>query len=471
MTPLWTAQAAAQATGGQIAADWVAGGVSIDTRSLQPGDLFVALKDMRDGHDFVQDALAKGAAAALVSHVPDGVSTDKLLIVNNVLEALEALGHAARARITGRVVAITGSVGKTTAKEMLRTALSPQGRTHASQDSYNNHWGVPLSLARMPQDTDFAIIEIGMNAPGEIAPLAKMARPDVAIVTTVAPAHLEAFGHIDGIAHEKGSIFQGLIPGQGIAIANADIDTAPILFDAAKAARASLIGFGETETAQARLHDLHLTQDATSLRFGLNGVEYLVKLPVPGRHFGMNALAVLTAVDAVGGDVARGAMALAHWMPVSGRGTRERIVISPTDNWAIDLIDDAYNANPASIAAGLAVLAAADTAPGGRKLAVLGDMLELGPSAPDLHAGIARLDAMASVDIVHTCGDLMAHLHAALPVSKRGLHSNAAPDLATQITRLIEPGDIIFVKGSKSSQVSRVVDVLRKLGQSDAGKG
>jgi len=467
MSALWTSSDAAEATGGRSAGNWQATGVSIDTRTLKPGDLFVALKAARDGHDFVAQALEKGAAAALVSRVPDGVPEEDLLIVPDVLQGLEALGAAARARTAAKVIAVTGSVGKTTVKEMLRAALAPQGRTHAAEASYNNHWGVPLTLARMPADTEFAIIEIGMNNPGEIAPLTRLAAPHVALVTTVAPAHLEAFGAIEGIAHEKASIFDGLGEG-GIALANADIETAQILFDKARAVGADLIRFGETEGVEAHLTDLRLTEDATVLKAVLQGAPVLFKLAVPGRHLALNALVALAAAQAAGADVTEAAMGLGRWQPVTGRGTRERLVLSPTDDLAIDLIDDAFNANPASIAAGLDVLANAAPEGAGRRIAVLGDMLELGPQAPDLHAEIADLPAIADIDLVYSVGPLMEHLHAALPGAKRGQHAETAEDMAHELPRDLRPGDIVLIKGSKGIKVSRVVDALRKLGQAAA---
>ena len=246
MAALWTSADAAAATGGRSSCTWQASGVSIDTRTLVPGDLFVALTDLRDGHDFVAQALAKGAAAALVSHRPDGVAADApLLIVPDVLAALAELGRAARARTKARVVGVTGSVGKTSTKEMLRVVLGGQGRVHAAEASYNNHWGVPLTLARMPVDCDFAVIEIGMNHPGEIAPLARLARLDVAMITTVAAAHLDAFDDIDGIAHEKATILDGLEPG-GVAVLPAELSVTSILLDKAVAVGASVLTFGAT---------------------------------------------------------------------------------------------------------------------------------------------------------------------------------------------------------------------------------
>ena len=240
---LWTAQDAAAATGGTVASDWPANGVSIDTRTLVPGDLFVALRDVRDGHDFVAQAVEKGAAAALVSRVPEGVATDKLLIVDDVLAGLIDLGQAARARTKAQVIGVTGSVGKTSTKEMLRAVLQRQGKTHAAEASYNNHWGVPLTLARMPADTEFAVIEIGMNHPGEIAPLARMAQLNAAMITTVAAAHLEAFESLDGIAHEKAAIFEGLDQ-RGKALIPSDLAVSGILQDTAQKLGHSPVTFG-----------------------------------------------------------------------------------------------------------------------------------------------------------------------------------------------------------------------------------
>ena len=290
---LWTSADAVLATGGHSTADWQANGVSIDTRTLQPGDLFVALKDVRDGHDFVAQALAKGAAAALVSHVPDGVAKEApLLIVPDVLQALEQLGRFARARTRAKVIGVTGSVGKTSTKEMLRTLLAGQGRVHAAEASYNNHWGVPLTLARMPVDADFAVIEIGMNHPGEIAPLARMADLDVAMITIVAPAHLEAFHDLAGIAQEKAAILDGLRPG-GTAILPADQSVTPILLAKAAEVGAKTLTFGAADSADYRLTQVQLCDTATIVRAQTPGGERLYKVLSPGRHFAVNGLAAL----------------------------------------------------------------------------------------------------------------------------------------------------------------------------------
>jgi UDP-N-acetylmuramoyl-tripeptide--D-alanyl-D-alanine ligase len=473
---LWTAAEAAAATGGTARGEWTASGVSIDTRSLAPGDLFVALKDVRDGHDFVADALARGAAAALVSRAPEGVPPDApLLRVDAVLPALEALGRAGRARSAARVVAVTGSVGKTSTKDMLARALAGQGRTHAAEKSFNNHWGVPLTLARLPRDADFAVIEIGMNHPGEIAPLARMARPHVAMITTVAPAHLEAFDSLDGIAREKASIFEGLEPG-GTAVLNGDLDTTPILLEAATRQGARIVTFGEGPRNHHRVSEIALAADSTTARGRAWRTPLLLKVATPGRHFAVNAMGVLACISALGGDRARALIDLAAWCPPEGRGTRETLVLDIVDDHLkIDLIDDAFNANPASMAAALETLAAAEPENGigrvsrGRRIAVLGDMLELGPGEARLHAELAGLAAMQKVHLVHCVGPRMRALHEALDETRRGEWVERAADLAARAAHLADAGDIVLVKGSKGSKVSLVVDAIRKLGHRPAG--
>ncbi|WP_296427559.1 UDP-N-acetylmuramoyl-tripeptide--D-alanyl-D-alanine ligase [Yoonia sp.] len=470
MNALWTSVDAVAATGGQTTRDWTAQGVSIDTRTLQPGDLFVALTDIRDGHDFVAQALAKGAAAALVTHRPDGVPDDApLLIVADVLCALADLGRAARARTTAQVVAVTGSVGKTSTKEMLRTVLSVQGKCHAAEASYNNHWGVPLTLARMPADTDFAIVEIGMSNPGEIAPLAKLARPHVAMITTVAAAHLAAFDSLAGIAIEKATIFDGLVPG-GIAIVNADIATSGVLRDHAATMGATLVLFGETGT-DWRVTDVRLIGNVTVIRATGQGQDYLFKLSVPGRHFAMNAVGVLAVAAALGADPVAAALGIARWTPPAGRGTREVIVLDATNEAeTLDLIDDAFNANPTSLAASLEVVASAQPTDDvgrivkGRRVAILGDMRELGPDEVQMHRAMAADKHLQTLDLIHCAGPLMHHLWQALPQEKRGQWAPQAADLVPQVSRLVDAGDVVLVKGSKGSKISLVVDAIRKLG-------
>ncbi len=478
MSALWTSAAAAAATGGRATADWVANGVSIDTRTLHPGDLFVALKAQRDGHDFVAEAFARGAAAAMVVQRPEGVApAAPLLMVADPQKGLEALAVAARARFGGRVVGVTGSAGKTSTKEMLRAALSRQGqgRVHAAEASHNNHWGVPLTLARLPADAGFAVIEIGMSNPGEIAPLARMARPHVAMITTVAPAHMAAFADgIDGIAREKAAIFEGVEP-DGVAVLNGDIGTAGILNAAAGGRGIAALAFGETDGLPCRLSDIHVAGDCVTARAVLPGGNILFRLAAPGRHFARNALGVLAVVGVLGGDVALAALGLADWRPPAGRGRRETILLDPADpDMAVRLIDDSFNANPASMAAALEVLAESRPeragragvarAGKGRRIAVLGDMLELGPDELQDHTRIAGLAALGHIDLVHCAGPRMRALWEALPPYRRGAWAAAADDLAARAHELINAGDIVLVKGSKASRVSRVVDAIRNLG-------
>ncbi len=464
MKPLWTAAQAEAATGGSATADFAATGISIDTRSLEPGDLFVALTAARDGHDFVAQAFSRGAAAALVSHVPDGVS-GPCLVVPDVLAALTALGAAGRARSKARVVAVTGSVGKTSTKEMLREMLADSGSVHAAEASFNNHWGVPVTLARLPEDTDFAVIEIGMNQPGEIAPLARLARPHVALITTIAPAHLANLGSMEAIAREKASIFEGLEP-NGTAIFNTDTDTAPILAaSAASAAHAArVLRFGENG-ADARLIELRATPGALVVRAEVAGLPLLMRLPDSGSHFAMNALGCLMVAQALGLDLALAAQALGRWHPPAGRGQRERVLLDNADESGFTLIDDAFNANPTSLGAALEVLAASRPGVGGRRIAILGDMLELGPDEIERHRAIARHPALETVALVHCVGPRMAALWQELPTHQRGKAVAQADDLGARVHQLVRDGDVVLVKGSKGSLVSRVVDALRNLGQ------
>lgn len=470
MTALWTSANAAAATGGQSTAEWQATGVSIDTRTLQPGDLFIALKDIRDGHDFVAQALANGAAAALVSRRPENVSDDApLLIVADVLKGLEALGIAARARSRARIAAITGSVGKTSTKEMLRAVLGAQGKCHAAEASYNNHWGVPLTLARMPADTDYAIVEIGMSNPGEIAPLSRMTRPHVAMITTVAAAHLASFDNLAGIAAEKATIMDGLAPG-GVAVLNADIATAKILQDHATKTAARQVLFGQT-AADWTVTDIRLAGEVTVISARSDGQDYLFKLSVPGRHFAMNAVGVLAVAQALGADPVAASLDIARWVPPAGRGTRETIVIDgATPGETLGLIDDAFNANPTSLIAALEVLAAAKPTDNvgrnikGRRIAILGDMLELGPDAAAMHRAMAENTHLQMLDLIHCAGPLMQDLWQALPDGQRGMWANTAAELVPQVSQLVDAGDVVLVKGSKGSKISLVVDAIRKLG-------
>jgi UDP-N-acetylmuramoyl-tripeptide--D-alanyl-D-alanine ligase len=406
----------------------------------------------------------------LVTHRPDGVSADApLLIVDDVLEGLAALGRAARARTKAHVAAITGSVGKTSTKEMLRAVLQKQGKCHAAEASYNNHWGVPLTLARMPADTDFAVIEIGMSNPGEITPLSRMARPHVAMVTTVAAAHLASFDSLAGIAHEKACIMDGLEAG-GVAVLNADIATTQILQDHAAKLGARQVLFGAT-APDWTVEDVRITGDVTVIKATGAGNTYLFKLYVPGRHFAMNAVGVLAVAEALGADPVAASLDIAAWVPPAGRGTREIIVTDmANDGESLELLDDAFNANPTSLIASLEVLAASTPSDGvgrivkGRRVAILGDMLELGKDEIMMHKEFATNPHLQSLDLIHCAGPLMRHLWDALPEAKQGQWAATAAELVPQVTRLVDAGDVVLVKGSKGSKVSLVVDAIRKLG-------
>ena len=469
---LWTATEAAEATGGRVQGDWACNGVSIDTRTLQPGDLFVALKAARDGHEFVAEALDSGAGAALVTHVPEGVSEDApLLIVEDVQTALEALGRAGRARLgpQAKVAAVTGSVGKTSTKEMLLAIFGDQGKAHASVDSYNNHWGVPLTLARMPRDTDYAVIEIGMNHPGEIAPLAKQAQPHAAMVTNVAAVHLEAFKDVAAIAVEKASIFDGMDPG-GVAVINADHDHSDIVLD-----KALERGLRETTFGRKGHHytltDVKVQGEATVAQAEVSGAPLLYKIATPGRHFAMNALGALAVAEALGADRALAVQSLGRWSPYAGRGVREQILLDPVDNHlTLELIDDSYNANPTSMAAALEVLAASEVTHDigrvskGRRLAFVGDMKELGPEALALHAGLADLEATRALDVVHCVGPLMKAFYDNLPEHQRGDWTETAEEMLQGLRARLDSGDVVLIKGSLSMKLGSIVDAIRKMG-------
>lgn len=459
MPPLWTAAEAAAATGGRVAGDWTARGVSIDSRSLAPGDLFVALVGPKfDGHEFVADALKKGAAAAIVARTPRGIPQGApLLAVDDTMSALEDLGRAARQRSWADVIGVTGSVGKTGTKEALKRALERQGPTFASAGSLNNQWGVPLSLARMPRDTAYGIFEMGMNHPGEIDALSRIVRPNVAVITTVEPAHLGFFSSVEAIADAKAEIFAGMEP-RGAAVLNRDN---PFYARLAAAARSRgitrILGFGSHAEAAVKLIDCHLYATASAVTATVMGevVDYCIA--IPGRHWVMNSLAVLGAVKAVGGDVGAAAAAMASLTPLDGRGRRHKIRVA---GGTAELIDESYNASPASMRAAFAVLGATDPPPGGRRIAVLGDMLELGDEGRRLHAELAPSLAEAGVALVFTVGNDMRALYDALPKRMRGGHAGVSTEIADLVTRRLRPGDIVAVKGSFGSRMGEVVKRL-----------
>ncbi len=452
---LWTAAEAGAATAGDTAGNWSAYGVSIDTRTIQPGDLFIALKGQRDGHAFVAAALEKRAAAAMVSHRPEDVPEDApLLVVGDTQTGLEALGRASRVRSAAKIVAVTGSAGKTTTKEMLRLMLGRAGSVTASAASYNNHWGVPLSLARMARDTDYGVFEIGMNHAGEIRNLVKQVRPHVALITTIAPAHLEYFGSVDAIADAKAEIFEGIEKG-GSAILPADNPQFGRLKKHAEAAGvARILSFGVQAGADARLISTERDGDGQKLVADLSGKRIAFAVGAAGGHIAMNAVAALLAVRELGADVAAAAQGLAQFTALKGRGARVEL-------GGIALIDESYNANPASMEAALNLLGETRPQQKGRRIAVLGDMLELGENAAALHAGLVGATSAAHADLVFLCGAHMGALWNVLPVGVRGAYADNSAALATEVARAVRPGDVVLVKGSFGSRMSFIVDALK----------
>jgi UDP-N-acetylmuramoyl-tripeptide--D-alanyl-D-alanine ligase len=455
--PLWTPAELVAAVRGAVATPLPApaAGVSIDSRSLAPGDLFVALVGPNaDGHLHVADALKRGAAACIVAHVPDGVAADAPLVrVDDTQTALEGLGRAARARSRARIAAITGSVGKTGTKEMLAFVLAEQARTHWSQASYNNQWGVPLSLARMPRETGYGVFELGMNHAGEIAQLTAQVRPDVAIVTTVEAAHLEFFSGIEAIADAKAEIFLGVEAG-GAAILNGDNPMHDRLAAAARAAGvARVLSFGTGGAAEIRLVAERPDAGGSAVEAEILGTRLAYRLGQPGRHLVMNSLAVLGAATLLGADTARAAEDLNRLPGLAGRGRQQPIEV---DGGSAVLIDESYNASPASMRAAFAVLAAAS----GRRIAVLGDMRELGERGPALHAALAEPLIASGTELVFTAGPLMHHLHDALPASRRGAWASSATELLPLLIDALKPGDVVTVKGSLGSRMADIVKPL-----------
>lgn len=463
--PLWTFSDFLAATKGRPTgpSPGAISGVSIDSRTVAPGEAFFAIKGERfDGHDFASQALAKGAATAVVAEsrlAALGAISGSLTVVDDVLDALSALGVAARARSSAGVAAVTGSVGKTGTKEMLAAALTPDGKVHASPASFNNQWGVPLTLARLPVDAGFAVFEIGMNHPGEIEPLVKMVRPHAAIVTTVEPVHLEFFDNVEAIARAKGEIFLGLEPG-GVAIINRDNPHFGTLVGMAHDAGAGqVVGFGEHADADVRLEKAVLKELCSCVSASVLGVPMSYKLGAPGRHVVQNSLAVMAAVSVLGGDLAKAGLALAQMSTPEGRGTRHSLDLGIGASAV--LIDESYNANPASMRAAIALLGQASPGKHGRRIAVLGDMRELGHEASALHADLAETLAGSGIDRVFLAGPLMASVRDALPRRCLGGYAETADELEPLLVDSIAPGDVIMVKGSNASRMRPLVESLK----------
>jgi UDP-N-acetylmuramoyl-tripeptide--D-alanyl-D-alanine ligase len=465
MSLLWTSDDLIAATDGRPFGQMVAGvsGISIDSRTLQPGEAFFAIRGEKfDGHDFATAAIKAGAGLLVVSEgkLPAlGRLTVPMIVVPDVLTALERAGAAARARTRAKVIAVTGSAGKTSTKEALRHALSAVGKVHAADKSFNNHWGVPLTLARTPQDCDYAVFEIGMSNPGEIRPLAKLVRPHIAIITLIAEAHLGQFRNLDEIARAKAEVFEGIEPG-GYAILNRDDPRSKLLGKLAREAGvAHVVGFGENPRSHFKLVGFSLHGDSSTITAKIGGKEVHAKVGAPGRHIIQNMLAVLGAAYLAGADLDKVAPALANLSAERGRGKR---YLLPHPEGVIALIDESYNANPTSMRAALELLGATPVNGFGRRIAVLGDMLELGEQSAKFHAGLAEIVVRTGTDMVFLAGTEMSALADALPAGFPIEHRATTEELVGLLTEAVKPGDAIMIKSSNRMGFARLVDALIK---------
>lgn len=465
MSMLWTMDEFMSAIDGRPVGKMPEGvtGISIDTRTLAKGDAFFAIRgDRVDGHDYLVPAMRAGAAIAVVDEsrlVSLGSLQMPLIVVRDVMGAMRRLGEVARLRCKGQIIAITGSVGKTSTKEMMRTVLSATGKVHASAASYNNHWGVPLTLARMPADTRFGIFEIGMNNGGEITPLVAMVRPHIAIITNVAAAHLGAFDSIEDIARAKAEIYTGLVPG-GYALINHDDRRYILLRDLAKEAGVEHLNtFGTKRGSEFWLRELEATSEGSKLSVRINGdkdVEYSVN--VPGEHMAMNSLAVLGTSVLAGADLEKTLDAFVRVVPTDGRGTR--YTVGGSGAMGITIIDESYNANPASMEAALSVLKNFEGVKTKRRIAVLGDMLELGKQSRKLHEALAKPISASKADLVFLVGTEMESLSKILPKEKLAGYFKDTSAMVPRLRETMKAGDVVMLKASNSIGFGKAVQQL-----------
>jgi len=437
-------------------------GFSLDTRTLVQGEVFVALRDARDGHAFVTNAFERGAAAALVEKGYARAPADgALLRVDSPLEGLRGIARASRKRSSARIVAVTGSVGKTGTKEALRACLSLLAPTHAAEKSFNNHWGVPLTLARMPVAARYGVLEIGMNHAGEIAPLSQLARPHVALITTVEPVHLQNFGSVAGIAEAKAEIFSGLEPG-GAAILNRDNAFFDLLQQRARERGARVVSFGRHAEADVRPEVWSLGADGSDIVARVGDKRIAYRLGAPGAHIAQNSLAVVAALFALGADVKAAVPALAGMTAAKGRGARAELQVK---DGAVLLIDESYNANPVSIRSALAAMATVPRSRFPRRIAVLGDMLELGGESGRLHEDLKEPVDAAEVDLIFACGPHMQRLYAALPAARRGEWAATSQGILEPLVTEVRAGDVVMIKGSLGSRMEPLVEALLRKGE------
>lgn len=464
MTPLWTKQALQTAISGTIIGTLPdeTVGVSIDSRTVKHGEIFFCIKgDKFDGHDFAQKAVEAGAGILVVAKSrKDDLPklAVPMIVVEDVLAALDQLAVAARKRSKAKIIAVTGSVGKTTTKEALRHCLSEVGRVHANPASFNNHWGVPLTLARMPVDTDYGVFELGMNHPGEIRPLVAMVRPHIAIITKIAPVHLGFFSSLEKIADAKAEIFEGIVE-DGRALLNADDEFYVYLANKARQCGVKhVLSFGEARFADYRLEKLHMQADCSCMTVKIRNEEAMVKVAAPGRHIVQDCLAVLAACDCVGADMAHIVLAMANFSAENGRGASYHLLLPAGGTFT--LIDESYNANPASMRAALELLHNAKVGPKGRRIAVLGDMRELGQYSEKLHCELAEPVFATGANPVYLVGNEIKPLKALLAKKLKVYWKESVDELIPELLHDIRDGDVIMVKSSNSIHSSHVVSVI-----------
>lgn len=468
MGDLWTVAEIVEAVKGQCSLEPEAqkachiGSISIDSRTLEQGALYVAIQGVsQDGHKFVGPAFQAGAGAALVREgfqVEGGESQGVLIYVPDTLAALEALGRTARARTEAKIIAVTGSAGKTGTKEALHSMLECNGPTHASVKSFNNHWGVPLSLARMPQDSVFGVFEVGMNHAGEIEPLSKMIAPDVALITTVAPVHIGHFANEEEIADAKAEIFAGVKPGGGVILPADNRHYERLVASAHRAGIERIIGFGRAEGAPARLLEGQFDREGSVVRADILGQLVRFKIAMPGEHIALNFVGALAGVSLLGGDVQRAAEVLERLAPPEGRGGRYELSLP---NGSFLLIDESYNANPASMEVALKNLSMMRGQAYSRRIAVLGDMLELGARSKAYHQDIAAQVGNLEVNLVFAAGEMMRDMFEQLPLEKQAGYGATSIELCSLVEKKLQPGDVVMVKGSLGSQMGHIVQRLK----------
>ena len=462
MTTAWTASDVATATHGTTTGTWTATSVSIDTRTIEKGALFVALPGTQvDGHDYVKAALEKGAVAALISKPVAGVSNDQVVMVADVEKALQALGAAGRARSKAKFVGVTGSVGKTGSKEMIAMALSACGRTYATKGNLNNHLGVPLNLANLPLDSEYAVIEMGMNHAGEISPLSMMARPHVSLITNVEAVHIEFFPSVSSIADEKAAIFDGM-GGAGVAVLNADNAHFPRLRKHAESKGLDrILSFGTGTNANCQLVDFYIRDAHMEIEAIIAGTTLQYTIGAIGKHWAVTSVATLGVVDALGGDLAKAAAALAEYKEPKGRGRVSRLAIT---GGHLRLVDDSYNASAVSIKGAVEKIADMRKASKDpvRTIVVLGDMLELGEHAEDMHVGLAPTLVNNQMDLVFAAGTFMEKMYNALPESMQGAYRKTSRELAPVVVDALRANDLVLVKGSRGSRMDVVVAAIEE---------